>query len=298
MIRRLTKPFAVYRAYKINLSKHKKIKKIAKAMELGTLGTLAVVQTGSLVKSPIIDQFVKPAAQKSGILISKLPKNAKIGPMPYIEPDIKGLRNEFFKLPVQTHSRAVYHYTPVYTSMRDQMHQRRILIKIMDEDKNLPKGFNKDKFASTILNIAQELGADPISIACIIKQETHFHSGLNGKNGKGLMQLTNITIKDMYTKGRDRLYHSALNDLKKNHPTSSSLFTALQTHDSINVKVGALAYMMRLQESKGNIQNALRNYNGSQYKETYAKEVFRNIQKYTTEFKELQKAAGEADKAV
>lgn len=298
MIRRLTKPVAVYRAYKINLSKHKKIKKLAKAMELGTLGTLAAVQTGSLLKSPMIDQFVKPAAQKSSLVISKLPKHSQIGPMPYIEPDIKSFRNELFKIPAPTYSRAVYTYTPVYTSMKDQVLQRRILIKIMDEDKNLPKGFNKDKCASTIMNIALELGADPISIACIIKQETHFHSGLNGKNGKGLMQLTSITIKDMYTKGRDRLYHSALNELKKNHPTSSSLFTALQTQDSINVKVGALAYMMRLQESKGNIKNALRNYNGSQYKETYAKEVFRNIQKYTTEFKELQKAAGEANKAV
>lgn len=291
MIRKLTKPTVIYRAYRININKHnKKIKKLAKAMELSTMGTLAAMQAGYLVRMPIIDQFVKTAASpKSDILITKLPEGVKMGPMPYVVPEINGFKDSLFR--IRSYIKPIYNYSITAVSSQDKMLQRQVILRIMQEDKNLPKNLNKNKMASTILNIANELGADPITIACIIRQETHFHSGLNGNGAKGLMQITNITVKDMYQKGRDRLYHSALNDLKKDHPTYKTLVNELLNHDSINIKVGAMAYMMRLQESGGNVKKALKNYNGSSTKEKYAREVFESIQKYSAIYKKLQKEA-------
>ncbi len=291
MIRKLTKPTVIYRAYRININKHnKKIKKLAKAMELSAMGTLAAMQAGYLVRMPIIDQFVKTAASpKSDILITKLPEGVKMGPMPYVASKTTDVfMDSLFRL--NNYVKPLYNYVIHKATQQESLLQKKIILKIMEEDKNLPKNMNKNKMASTILNIANELGADPITIACIIKQETHFNSGLNAKGPKGLMQITNITVKDMYQKGRERLYHDALNDLKKDHPSSAALFSALQKHDSINIKVGAMAYMMRLQQSGGNVKQALKNYNGSRLKERYARDVFSDIQRYTAEYKKLKKS--------
>lgn len=292
MIRKLAKPAVIYRACKININKHKKIKKFAKVMELGTMGTLATVQAGYLLRQPVVEEFVKTvAAPKSDIVISHLPPGIKMGPMPYVASKISTFKDSLFRIPSYksyTNVQPVYNYVIKPVSAKEQLLQKNVVLKIMDDDKNLPQNLDKNKMASTILNIANELGADPITVACIIKQETHFKSGLNGGGPKGLMQITGITVKDMYQKGRDRLYHGALNDLKKDYPTHISLFKELQNQDSINIKVGTIAYMMRLQQSNGNVKTALRNYNGSSIKEKYATEVFENIQKYSAIYKKLK----------
>ena len=276
MIRKIAKPTVFYRAYRMNFNKHKKIKKFAKAMEYGAMGSLATIQAGYLLRQPVVEEFIK-TVPKSDIKITHLSKDAKLGPMPYVASKTKDVfMDSLFRL--SSYIKPLYTYAVPKVSSKERLLQKHMIFKIMEEDKNLPLNLNKNKMASTILNIANELGADPITIACIIKQETHFQSGLNQKNGKGLMQLTSITIKDMYQKGRDRLYHNALNELKKDYPTSASLFTKLQSQDSINIKVGTIAYMMRLQQSGGNVKQALKNYNGSSLKERYARDVFGDIQ--------------------
>ena len=289
MIRKLAKAGVVYRAYRINFNRHKKIKKFAKAMEYGAMGSLATIQAGYLLRQPVVEQFIK-TVPKSDIKITHLSKDAKLGPMPYVASKTKGVfMDSLFRL--SSYIKPLYTYAVPKVSSKERLLQKHMIFKIMEEDKNLPLNLNKNKMASTILNISNELGADPITIACIIKQETHFHSGLNGNGAKGLMQITRITVKDMYQKGRARLYHDALNDLKKDHPTHKSLFSELQNHDSINIKVGAMAYLMRLQQSGGNVKQALKNYNGSSLKERYAREVFGDIQKYTAEYEKLKKSS-------
>ncbi len=289
MIRKIAKPTVFYRAYRMNFNKHKKIKKFAKAMEYGAMGSLATIQAGYLLRQPVVEEFIK-TVPKSDIKITHLSKDAKLGPMPYVASKTKDVfMDSLFRL--SSYIKPLYTYAVPKVSSKERLLQKHMIFKIMEEDKNLPLNLNKNKMASTILNIANELGADPITIACIIKQETHFQSGLNQKNGKGLMQLTSITIKDMYQKGRDRLYHNALNELKKDYPTSASLFTKLQSQDSINIKVGTIAYMMRLQQSGGNVKQALKNYNGSSLKERYARDVFGDIQKYTAEYEKLKKSS-------
>ena len=289
MIRKIAKPTVFYRAYRMNFNKHKKIKKFAKAMEYGAMGSLATIQAGYLLRQPVVEEFIK-TVPKSDIKITHLSKDAKLGPMPYVASKNKDVfLDSLFRL--SSYIKPLYTYAVPKVSSKERLLQKHMIFKIMEEDKNLPLNLNKNKMASTILNIANELGADPITIACIIKQETHFQSGLNQKNGKGLMQLTSITIKDMYQKGRDRLYHNALNELKKDYPTSASLFTKLQSQDSINIKVGTIAYMMRLQQSGGNVKQALKNYNGSSLKERYARDVFGDIQKYTAEYEKLKKSS-------
>lgn len=294
MIHKLTKPVALYRAYRINLNKHRKIKKLTRAMEYGTMGTLAAMQTGYMLRQPVVEQFIKTTTQKSDLVITTLPKEAESGTIPFTAAAIDSFRDSLLHIKTNFIT-PVSNYVLKPSSINNKKLKKQIILKIMNDDKSLPQNLNKNKMAETILNVSNELGVDPIILSCIIKKETHFKSGLDGKGAKGLMQITGITIKDMYQKGRDKLYHSALNDIKKDYPTSSSLFGALQTNDSINIKIGAMVYMMKLAEAKGNMFNALKKYNASSTKESYAREVLANIKKYTAEYENLKKAK---DKAV
>lgn len=288
MIPKIVKPTLMYRVCRINLNKHKKVKKFAKTMEYGAMSTLATLQAGYLLRQPVIEQFIK-TAPKSDIVVTHLPKGANMGPIPYAAPNINNFKDSLFKIKTDF-VKPLYTYVIPQVSSNEKALQKKILLKIIEEDKNIPTNLNTDKMASTILNIANELGADPITVACIIKRESNFQTGLDGNGAKGLMQITKITVKDMYQKGRDRLYHAALNDLKKDHPSFIYLFNELQNKDSINIKVGTISYLMRLQEAGGNVKNALRNYNGSNDKDNYARDVLNNIQKYTAEYQKLKKS--------
>ncbi len=296
MLRKLTKPAVIYRAYRINLNKNRKIKKFARAIEYGAMGTLAAMQTGHLLRQPVVEQFVRTTTAKPDLIITQLPKGEKMGPMPYVVPHFTNFRDSLFRLWPQANQ--TYNYVLSPELQKTRMLQKQVVLRIMEEDKSIPKNLNKNKLASTIMNVANELEADPITLACIIKKETHFQSGLEYKGAKGLMQITNITVKDMYQKGRDKLYHGALNDLKKDHPTYASLYNVLQNQDSLNIKVGSIVYMKHLKATGGNIPQALQKYNSSSAKESYASEVFRNIQKYSAEFEKLKKAEKSSNNAV
>lgn len=292
MIKKLSKPTVLYRACKINFNKHRKIKKIAKAMELGTFGTLAMIHTGELLKSPIADTFVRTTAHKSDIVITRLPQGTHMGPFVYKPNTTSPLKEFLFNIPQHPISRIGF--PAKNTSPVDVVFQKRIITKMMEDEKDFSKNIDKDKLASTIINVASELGADPITVACIIKRESKFKTNLEHAGARGLMQITEITVKDMYQKGRDKLYHEILNTLKADHPTYSSLYADLRTQDSINIKTGTISYLMRLNESKGNVRKALENYNGSKHKKAYAEDVLKNIKKYSNEYENLKKESNEA----
>lgn len=285
MIRKLAKAGAIYRACRININKNKKVKKLAQAMEYGAIGTLATVHTGYLLRQPVVEQFIR-TTQKSDAAISHLsvPNKAALS---YFVARTRYFTNDSIQR-LNGYVRPMYTGTIPSVEQTEKMLQKRVIFKIMEDDKALPANLDKDKLASTILNVSSELGVDPIAIACIIQHESDFVTGLNRKGAKGLMQVTSITVKDMYQKGREHLYHSALNELKKDHPSSASLYNAILGQDSINIKVGSMSYLMRLQQAKGNVKTALKNYNGSSLKEQYANDVLKNIQKYSAEYSKLK----------
>ena len=74
------------------------------------------------------------------------------------------------------------------------------IIYIMDNDKDCRK-INKSVQAEKIARIALDVGAKPEVIGAIIAQETNFGTtadDLNKGNGIGPMQVTRITIQDMF----------------------------------------------------------------------------------------------------
>lgn len=157
-------------------------------------------------------------------------------------------------------------------------HKKALILRIMEEDKNCCKTADKNKIAENIIKLSKEYGADPVHIACIVKKESHFAENINKGTAKGLMQITQITIKDMYQ--RPNLYHSALDNIKKEYPTHQSLFTAIQVNPELNLRVGIIAFLQRLEKSNGNVRLALQNYNGSRHKVAYANAIMKDIKKY------------------
>lgn len=157
-------------------------------------------------------------------------------------------------------------------------HKKALILRIMQEDKNCCKTADKNKIAENIINLSNEYGADPIHIACIVKKESHFTENINKGPAKGLMQITKITVKDMYQ--RPDLYHSGLDEIKKKYPTHQSLFEAIQVSPELNLRVGIIAFLQRLEKSNGNVRLALQNYNGSRHKVAYANAIMKDIKKY------------------
>ena len=164
--------------------------------------------------------------------------------------------------------------------------QGALILQIMNEDKNCCPSVNKEKLAANIVKWSNEYGADPVHIACIVKQESHFTENINKSSGKGLMQLTRIAVKDMYV--RPDLYHTGLKEIKEKYPTYKDLFAAIQTDPELNLRVGIISFIQRLKNTNGNVKLALSNYNGSSRKESYAREVFNNIQKYSAVYDKMQ----------
>lgn len=156
--------------------------------------------------------------------------------------------------------------------------ERAVILKIMQNDKNISPKTDKDKVAGRIIKIAREYGADPVQIACIAKEETHFTENLNGANGKGMMQITKITVKDMFE--RPGFYHEKLKNITSKYKNYTELYKDLQNKPVLNLRIGVLLYQARLKEANGNIRKALVNYNGSSIKNAYAERVLKDIQKY------------------
>lgn len=156
--------------------------------------------------------------------------------------------------------------------------QNAAIIRIMTEDKNCFPDLNKKKLAQQIVQIANECNADPVEVACIIKKETHFTPNLNGRNGKGYMQLTKTAIDDMFQR-RD-LYGKKFDEITTVYPTPSVLFKAIQHNPALNIRIGTIKFLHHKNISDGNIHAALRDYNGSPSKNNYAHDVLHNIKKY------------------
>lgn len=176
--------------------------------------------------------------------------------------------------------------------------------EIISKDTSAPKNLDKKDLAAKIMEVSSETGVDYDVIAYICKRETHFNQSKNGKNGKGMMQLTSITIEDMFS--RPQAYDENIKPLIRKYGSLEKLFEAKRKDSSIelgtfgellykygsvencmdaikkdaktNLKFGAYCFKEKLKRAKGDLKKALELYNGHPtYKHDYANDVHNNI---------------------
>ena len=109
---------------------------------------------------------------------------------------------------------------------------------IMDLDKNC-RDINKTVQARKIATIALDVGVPPEVIGAIIKQETHFSTDsadMNKGQGVGPMQLTSITLQDMFI--RPEVYDSSIKNFvgpKKKYKSFAEALRAKADNEDIDL---------------------------------------------------------------
>lgn len=156
---------------------------------------------------------------------------------------------------------------------------------IINDDKDAPKNKNLDEVVESILKISDEYDVNPIEVACIIKKESHFVENRNGAHGNGLMQVTEIVTKDMFQ--RPSVYHEKLSNFIEKYRNSQELYADLKKNNETNIRTGVLLYHEKLKEAKGDVKKSLEKYNASSVKESYARKVYSDIQKYQKLFGQI-----------
>ncbi len=146
---------------------------------------------------------------------------------------------------------------------------------IIENDEAVPSSVDKKKMAKYIVDAAKEFSVDPCVVASIAQQETHFNQNVPTGNGSGVMQLTTITIKDLYQ--RPNYYDPAIASILKEYKTPNDLIKAIRKDAQLNIRVGAAVYKSKLKAAKGCEQSALRKYNASSMAERYSREVMSKI---------------------
>lgn len=133
--------------------------------------------------------------------------------------------------------------------------------------------YSDEEISKMIYDAAEKYGVDPKLVASVCKQETHFTQEKSGSSGKGMMQLTTISLKDMYA--REKIYDKELKPLLDKYGDVNGLKKAIINDASVNVEVSTALLKAKLKGAKGNVRIALQNYNGSGAKVKYAGEVIR-----------------------
>ena len=133
--------------------------------------------------------------------------------------------------------------------------------------------YSDEEISKMIYDAAEKYGIDPKLVACVCKHETHFTQERSGSSGKGMMQLTTISLKDMYA--REKIYDKELKPLLDKYGDVNGLKKAIINDASVNVEVSTALLKAKLKGAKGNVRIALQNYNGSGAKVKYAGEVIR-----------------------
>lgn len=139
-----------------------------------------------------------------------------------------------------------------------------------DEDRGESR-YTPEQVSDLIVETSKKYDVDPLLVASIAKQETHFTQELSGRNGKGMMQLTSISLKDMYL--RSDIYGKEIKPLLDKYGSYDKLLKAVKNNLAVNIEVGTALFRAKLNDAKGNLTKALQNYNGSPLKVSYAKSV-------------------------
>lgn len=282
MIRQIRQIGSVSRALAGSFHVKKRAKDFFTYVTIGTAGTFASWNMSKIITQPMVDEFVamrpKTAVfQQVNKVKTSVKKTIAYNPNPDLTQSQKMTKEFFEKI------------NPLKRTVDNKLEkQKKIVLDIMNEDKNCPYVIDRSKLAQDIVLVANKYGVDPIETACIVKKESHFFSNPNGHTGKGLMQLTSSPTKDMFQEGRDTLYHRAIEDLKKTYRNPSALYKAVQANDIVNLNVGTALYLFHLKNTHGNVYKALRLYNGSSAQNSYAKDVLCEINKYKKIYQKME----------
>lgn len=147
--------------------------------------------------------------------------------------------------------------------------------RIIENDTSTPSSVDKEQMAKYIVEAANEFSVDPCVIASIAQQESHFNQNVPKSKGSGVMQLTTITIKDLYQ--RSGYYDPAILSILKEYKTPNDLIKAIRKDAQLNIRVGTAVYKAKLRDANGSEKEALRRYNASSRAESYSKEVMNRI---------------------
>lgn len=164
-----------------------------------------------------------------------------------------------------------------FNSIKSKIFEKDINVvkDIIAADKDAPRNLNRDKMAGMIVEAAYEAKVDPVIIAHIARRESDFNQYADNGTGKGIMQLTPISIEDMYQ--RPNIYEPELLPILKKYKTPQRLFEALKRNPELNIKLGAFLFKAKLNQAHGNVRKALILYNSSNIKYKYADAVMNNI---------------------
>lgn len=157
----------------------------------------------------------------------------------------------------------------------DYTTKKQAVLDIITNDPAAPKNLDKEKMTAMIMQTSQETGVDPVVLASIAKQESHFKQDVPTSCGSGIMQLTTISIKDMYL--RPKIYDKSLRPILLKYGSPEMLVKAMRRDPELNLKLGAVLYKAKLAQAKGDEKKALELYNGSPIKKKYAQAVMNNI---------------------
>lgn len=153
--------------------------------------------------------------------------------------------------------------------------KEKVVADMIAGDPAAPKNLDTERMTQMIMKASQETGVDSLVIASIAQRETHFNQNLPVRNGSGVMQLTSISIKDMFL--RPKIYDDSLKPILAKYGCPENLIKAMRKDPELNIKLGAILYKAKLKQAKGDEKKALELYNGSPIKKTYAQAVMANI---------------------
>lgn len=146
---------------------------------------------------------------------------------------------------------------------------------LIANDPAAPKNLDTERMTQMIMKASQETGVDSLVIASIAQRETHFNQNVPVRCGSGVMQLTSISIKDMFL--RPKVYDESLRPILAKYGCPENLIKAMRKDPELNIKLGAILYKAKLKQAKGDEKKALELYNGSSVKKSYAQAVMANI---------------------
>jgi len=214
--------------------------------------------------------------QTDGELLSELSGNKKCFELPKYEP-----KSSLFESSSTTSTQNSFEIFGLELTSQKKVPEKKIdnnaklknrIAKVIKEDEDRGNSkYTPEQISSLIVKTSKKYDVDPLIVASIAKQETHFTQELSGKNGKGMMQITSISLKDMYQ--RSKIYGKELKPLLDKYGSFDKLLIAVKSNLAVNIEVGTALFKNKLKNAKGNLTKALQNYNGSSLKVSYAKSV-------------------------
>ena len=165
------------------------------------------------------------------------------------------------------------------SDLKEKAHKKQMetVTKIITEHPRKQKNVDAESMAEMIIHAGRETGIDPVIIAYIAGEETGYKQNVPTDNGSGIMQLTTITIKDMFL--RPNYYGGNIKSILNKYKTPEKLMEAARTDPQLNLILGAYCFKAKNKLANGNLKKALEFYNTTDLKFTYSNNIYSGIQK-------------------